>query len=220
MSQGGGLSAHQRERQEQRQARRARRKARRALLRWIALATIGVVALALVVGTMLPSIIPTGGATQTKALSAEDRAKGPGAHLLDQGANHIPEGTTYNTYNSTPPTSGPHWPLPARWGVHSEPLPNERQVHNLEHGGVTIQYNTQDQTLIDNLKTLAQAQRAFPSCLIVAPYPTMEQPIALTAWGVILTLDQFDKKQIEEFVKFYRDQGPERIGCQNMGQPQ
>ncbi|MSQ40317.1 MAG: DUF3105 domain-containing protein [Dehalococcoidia bacterium] len=220
MSQEGRLSAHQRERQQQRQARRTRRKARRGLLRWIALATIGFVALALIVGTMLPNLVPTGGATQTKALSAKERANGPGEHLVDQGANHIPEGTAFNTYNSTPPTSGSHWPVPARWGIYPEPLPNERQLHNLEHGGVNMQYNTQDQALIENLKTLAQAQRAFPACLIVAPYTTMEHPIALTAWGVMLTLDQFDKKQIEEFVKFYRDQGPERLSCQDIGQPQ
>jgi len=219
VSQEGRLSAHQRERQEQKQARRARRNTRRAVLKWIALATIGAVALALIVGTMLPSIIPTGGATQAKAMSAEARAKGPGEHLADQGTNHIAEGTTFTGYNSTPPTSGSHWPLPAAWGVYDEPVPNERQLHNLEHGGVTIQYNTQDQTLIDNLKALAKAQRAFPSCLIVAPYPTMEHPIALTAWRVMLTLDQFDKRQIEDFVKFYRDQGPERLSCANMGQP-
>jgi hypothetical protein len=214
VSREGGLSAHQRERQEQRQARRTRRKTRRRVLGYIAFGIVGFVAIALIVGTMLPTLVPAGGATQTKALSAEARAKGPGQHLVDQGANHILEGTTFNAYNSAPPTSGPHWPVPAAWGVYNEPVPNERQVHSLEHGGVTIQYNTEDQTLIENLRTLAQGLRGFPACMIVAPYPTMEHPIALTAWGVILTLDEFDKKQIEDFVKFYRDQGPERLACQ------
>ena len=41
----------------------------------------------------------------------------------------------------------------------------------------------------------------------------MEQPIALTAWGVLLTLDEFDETAIREFANFYRDQGPERIAC-------
>ncbi len=210
------LSVHQREREAQRQVRRARRKARRGLLRGLGLATIAVIALALIGSLILPSILNPGGG-QRKALSPEERAKGPGQHLTDQGAQHIAEGSAFSGYNSIPPTSGFHWPVPAKWGIHEEPVPNERQVHNLEHGGVHIQYTTQDPEIAKNVKELAQSLRAFPSCILVAPYPNMEHPIALTAWGVLLTLDTFDRKAIVDFVNVYRDQGPERTACAEMG---
>ena len=58
----------------------------------------------------------------------------------DEGATHIPFGTVWD-YQHNPPASGPHWPSPAAWGVHSEVLPREWWVHNLEHGGIVLLYN-------------------------------------------------------------------------------
>ena len=51
---------------------------------------------------------------------------------------HIQPGQPHERYNSLPPTSGPHYPFTAPWGISSEPIPEELQVHNLEHGGVFI----------------------------------------------------------------------------------
>jgi hypothetical protein len=52
------------------------------------------------------------------------------------GNQHIDVPQTFDDYNSTPPTSGPHYGQLAAWGVHEQPLPNELQIHNLEDGGV------------------------------------------------------------------------------------
>ena len=60
-----------------------------------------------------------------------------------QEARHVeklPEGFEYN---SVPATSGPHQaqPLaPVVWGVYDDPLEQIKVVHNLEHGGVIVQY--------------------------------------------------------------------------------
>ena len=86
-------------------------------------------------------------------------------------AFHISETDTFAGYNSIPPTSGTHWAVPAEWGIYDEPVPNERQVHNLEHGGVMIQYNTDHAALIEGLKTLARNLPGFPACVIVAALP-------------------------------------------------
>ena len=221
MAQGGRrLSQRQRQRQEERQARRSRRHARRRALRWAAFAIVGVVAIALIVGLLLPSIVPTGGGVQRTPLTSAERAQGPGEHLSIQGNQHIEEGTTFPAYTSIPPTSGPHWPVPTAWGIYDEPVLNERQVHNLEHGGVIIQYNADDEGLVQQIEDLARDLTGFPACTIVAPYPTMEHTIAVTAWGVLLTLDEFDSAAIEEFAKFYRDQGPEQIRCQDVSRLQ
>ena len=69
----------------------------------------------------------------------------PGRAVPSMGNQHIgPEQVGTITYNSTPPTSGPHLGQVARWGTHAEPIPNELQVHNLEDGGVMVQYNCED----------------------------------------------------------------------------
>jgi hypothetical protein len=65
----------------------------------------------------------------------------PGAKFDDQGNAHIQMVTeAHPPYNSDPPTSGPHLPYIAPWGIHTEPIPRELQVHNLEDGGVVVQY--------------------------------------------------------------------------------
>jgi Protein of unknown function (DUF3105). len=69
---------------------------------------------------------------------------------------HIALGEIHPPYNSDPPTSGPHTAALARWGVHSEPIAKETQLHNLEDGGVVINYDCQDcPELIERLKVIA-----------------------------------------------------------------
>lgn len=115
-------------------------------------------------------------------------------------------------YASDPPTSGPRLPYLADWGVHRLPVPPELQAHNLEHGGVLIQYNCPEPCpdLAAQLEEIAR-QRDF---VLVAPYPRMESRIALTAWGRIETLDAFDAQRILRFVEAHagRDHHEAREG--------
>jgi hypothetical protein len=143
-----------------------------------------------------------------------------GTRMPVQGQAHIAPGQGHPLYNSSPPTSGWHYPTPARWGIYPSPLEDEVQVHNLEHGGVVIQYNTQDTELIAKLEALAKKQSNFPCYLIVAPYANIlnlqtqtRHPIALTAWGVIDYLDGYNEERIQKFIDAYRDRGPEKVVC-------
>jgi hypothetical protein len=126
----------------------------------------------------------------------------PGKEVPILGNQHI-QPPQQGTYNSTPPTSGPHYPLLANWGVHGEPVSNELQVHNLEDGGVMVQYNCSDgcAELVSQLKGIVER---YPELVILAPYPQMEPRIALTAWGRIDTFDRFDRGRIVRFIKAYR----------------
>lgn len=111
---------------------------------------------------------------------------------------HVPIGTPHPPYNSDPPTSGPHAPGLARWGVHTEPVPKELQVHNLEDGGVVIQYACQDcPDLIKQLTTIAERYDR----VILAPYTGLDRRIAMTAWGRIDKFDEFDEARIVTFIK-------------------
>lgn len=53
-----------------------------------------------------------------------------------EGRGHVEEAPTYR--QSLPPTSGPHNPVWAEWGIYDAPVPAQFQVHNLEHGGVIV----------------------------------------------------------------------------------
>jgi hypothetical protein len=106
-------------------------------------------------------------------------------------------------YNSDPPTSGAHLPYIAPWGIHTEPIPRELQVHNLEDGGVVVQYRcaTPCPDLADQLARLV---RRYETQVILAPYPGMRTRIALTAWTRLDAFDDFDEARIERFIRAYR----------------
>jgi hypothetical protein len=126
----------------------------------------------------------------------------PGQAVPDLGNQHI-EPPQVASYNSRPPTSGPHYQSIAEWGVHDGPIPNELQVHNLEDGGVLVQYHCPE-GCPDLVQQLTNVVRRYHEGVILAPYPDMEARIALTAWGRIETLVEFDEKRIIQFIKAYR----------------
>jgi uncharacterized protein DUF3105 len=101
-------------------------------------------------------------------------------------------------YLSSPPTSGPRLPELADWGVHAIPVPLELQAHNLEHGGVALQYNC-PRPCPELVRDLAAIARRHDNVL-VAPYPWMDARLALSAWGWIETLDRFDERRILAFL--------------------
>lgn len=126
----------------------------------------------------------------------------PGVAIPDQGNRHISHpGEPHEPYNSDPPTSGPHVPYLAPWGVHTRPIPPEVQVHNLEDGGVLVQYNCDCPELVAKL---AGVVRRYDKFVILAPYPTMKSRIALTAWARLETLDDFDEGRIRRFIDAFR----------------
>jgi hypothetical protein len=126
----------------------------------------------------------------------------PGRVMADQGNLHIQStAMPHELYNSDPPTSGPHLPYIAPWGVHTRPIPPELQVHNLEDGGVVIQYNCECPELTAKLRAIVEK---YERQVVLAPYPTMKSRIALTAWTRIETLDDVDVKRITRFIEAYR----------------
>jgi hypothetical protein len=132
--------------------------------------------------------------------------------LPNLGQTHIQAGQTHPPYNSVPPTSGWHYTQPAPWGVSRQPVPDEVQVHNLEHGGIMVQYDcpTPCDDLVNNLETIG---RSYPSKVIVAPYQGLldqtKHRIALTAWTKLVYLDSVDETYIRRFIAQNKDKAPE-----------
>jgi hypothetical protein len=126
----------------------------------------------------------------------------PGAKMADQGNLHVASETTpHEAYNSDPPTSGPHLPYIAPWGVHTRPIPRELQVHNLEDAGVMVQYNCECPDVVAKLRDIVNS---YDRHVILAPYPGMKSRIALTAWTRIETMDTVDEGRVRRFIDAYR----------------
>jgi hypothetical protein len=128
----------------------------------------------------------------------------PGLKLADLGNAHIELATQPHVpYNSDPPTSGPHMPYIAPWGIHTEPIVRELQVHNLEDGGVMVQYHCAT-PCPDLVAKLTEIVRRYETQVILAPYPGMRTRIALTAWTRLDAFDDLDEARIVRFIRAYR----------------
>ncbi len=126
----------------------------------------------------------------------------PGEAVETQGNEHIASvDAKHGPYNSDPPTSGPHVGELAPWGVSTEPLVDERQIHNLEDGGVVIQYG--DGVSPGQVTKLASISGDYGKT-ILAPRPNLpKNEIALTAWGRVMRLDTVDEGRIRDFIKTF-----------------
>ncbi len=66
----------------------------------------------------------------------------PGVKVADLGREHVTaEQVASTTYNSNPPSSGPHLPTWVKPGVYDKPQSEGELIHSLEHGYVIISYN-------------------------------------------------------------------------------
>ncbi len=132
----------------------------------------------------------------------------PGLAFADQGRTHIREGASHLEYNSNPPTSGPHYDRPARLGFYDEELPDERLVHNLEHGHIWISFREKDDNELKEKLRKIQASRRK---IIATHRPKNDSAIAVAAWTRLLKLDSYDEAKIKDFIDAWYDQGPEKI---------
>jgi hypothetical protein len=128
-------------------------------------------------------------------------------------------------YNSFPPSSGPHYQQPAPWGLYPDPIKQTILVHNLEHGGIIIQYGDVGADTIRKIESFYQDD---PNGLVVAPYSKLGKNIAATAWnepaykqegdfkdvdpgkGYVLTCSKFDSDAFAKFRDAYRNKAGER----------
>ncbi|MFQ5493298.1 MAG: DUF3105 domain-containing protein [Candidatus Dojkabacteria bacterium] len=104
-----------------------------------------------------------------------------GEYIENQGADHVTESPDPSIYNSLPPTSGPHTTSTA-WGIYETEVLEGNQIHNLEHGGIFIQYkDSEDSELISRLTEIVEEARKDRNKIVLAPYSKMGNNIALTS---------------------------------------
>jgi len=114
-----------------------------------------------------------------------------------------------------PPVGGIHSGIWQNCGIYDEPILAKNAVHSMEHGAVWITY--QPGLAEGEVARLQDAVRGEPYALL-SPYPDLQSPIVLTAWGIQLELDSAKDGRISDFVDRYQQgpQTPERgASCMN-----
>jgi Protein of unknown function (DUF3105) len=140
--------------------------------------------------------------------TAKSVPKEMGQEYPNQGQEHIAVGATHITYNSNPPTSGPHYAQPAGWGVYQQnELPDEQLIHNLEHGGIWISYSKDVAT--DTIQKIEDLAKRYPNKIVVEPRSKDDAKIVLASWQHLLKLDAFDETTILNFIKSNKNRSPE-----------
>jgi hypothetical protein len=185
-------SASKHEARLQRQIEQRRRKQRSARLRRVRNVVVGLVAGGLAVGAAWLAFRPD------PELAGVTRP-------TNRGGGHVATAT----YDSPTPTSGPHDGRAPRCGTYQEPLDLSLAVHGLEHGAVTLWYDAARPELADRL---ARATEEWDSHVIISPNEDIDRSIVATAWRRLKAFDDVGP-EITEFVRTYRQRGPEREPC-------
>ena len=157
------------------------------------------------------------GATLLLALAVLAAACGAGSpggivEFDDLGRDHLSPGDPPPSYNSDPPTSGPHAPNWSRCGFNGRPIPDVVQVHDLEHGVVIVQYSP-DLSEDDLQSLIALARGLGDGSMIIAPRPELGDLVVATAWTRMQRFAEVDITALRDFWSAYARQGPELVPC-------
>ncbi len=206
--------------------------------RWLLFAFAAIAGL-FIIALLVPVVLPVnfGGTGQGEA---SEYVEGIGLQTeLAPSAAHFPDNlfiadVVPGGYLTTPPTSGRHWNGWVQCGFYTNPVPDERVVHNMEHGNIVVSYNLTDQAQIDELEDVFDDIGLTNAWGVARPYDPgtaddngnelfPEGTIALTTWGVIdkwnvrrvddannYQVVGIDKDRIERFFEAYSGKlGPE-----------
>jgi hypothetical protein len=117
---------------------------------------------------------------------------------------------TPQDYGDKPPAGGDHSRCWGSWGVHSTPLPLERLVHNLEHGGIGLQYNCPDGCNYE-LRWLTEFTLTH-ELVVLTENPQMSARFGLSAWNARAYSDCLSPDFVRDFYARRVDRAPEQFG--------
>ncbi len=124
-------------------------------------------------------------------------------HFSLSGAGEHTE--TAVTYDTNPPVSGPHASRPGSCGTYASDIPDENEVHILEHGAVGILF--QPVLDRDTIAEIEELVRSYDSHVFSAPDIDMKNPITVTAWGHMMRLDDYTPSAVRAFIDEFREGG-------------
>ena len=133
------------------------------------------------------------------------------ASFPNEGQGHTYKGkliqpTDTVPYKTDPATSGPHYQVPAPWGVYTQPIPAVIRVHNLEHGGIEVLYG--DKVSEADRAQIEKDVRSDWKLMLMAPYPKLGNKVYYVAWQHWIACTGYQKTALDEAQKRWREQGP------------
>jgi hypothetical protein len=105
-------------------------------------------------------------------------------------------------YDRHPPAGGPHDQYAQLCGYYRVPIEDRNAVASLATGAVWIAYRPDlPQTEVDELRDAAEGVLD----VLITPYPGLEAPVVMTAWGRQLTLDDPNDERVKLFIYVYQN---------------
>lgn len=129
------------------------------------------------------------------------------------------------TYETDPPSSGPHYPVWAAFKTYGVAVNPGFLVHALEHGAIVISWRCDNgcEASLAALQTMLDARAADPLCdplvkhrIIVVPRPTQDVALAAWGWGASFKADCFDLAGLSDFIDAWYAKGPENVCAQGV----
>lgn len=129
------------------------------------------------------------------------------------------------TYETDPPTSGPHYPVWAAFKTYGVAVNPGFLVHALEHGAIVISWRCDNgcESSLAALNTMLEARAADPLCdplvkhrIIVVPRPTQDVALVAWAWGASFKAGCFDLAGLSDFIDAWYAKGPENVCAQGV----
>jgi len=198
---------------------------RRKLWILVGIAALGLVGLAVAI----PLVAASGGGGATDEGVAAALAKGGCTYKVYPSTSqaHVTSLDAKVKYNSFPASNGTHYYQPAPWGNYNDTVPQIVSVHNLEHGGMLIEYgNKVSKADKDAIDAFYNEDR---DGMLVFPLPALGNKIAFVAWtadesklstsrsggyhgeGRVAICTRFDGDAAATFRSHFRGKGPERF---------
>jgi hypothetical protein len=162
-----------------------------------------VVALLLAVSGLVTACVNSTGLVDDVAPASEQTSAAPaawpqGVETFDDLSRGHVDGDV--DHDASPPAGGDHSNAWQNCGIYDEPIADGQAVHSLEHGAVWITYSPavpdeQVQELRDLVGTSGY--------VLVSPYEDLDAPVALSAWGVQLKVDDPADERVKRFLAEY-----------------
>jgi hypothetical protein len=126
--------------------------------------------------------------------------------LDSRSLQHALPGSPPPSYDTEPPTSGPHQAGRLPGGVVQEPLSGPVQVGALEAGQVLLQHRGLDPAQRAALEGLAGP------LVVVAPNPALPEPVVASAWRTRQLCRSVDVDTLGRFVRDHAGRDPIHAG--------
>lgn len=161
----------------------------------------GVTTAGLVIASMVVlGLVPLISISARVAQQALPCAEVPGVPQPLEGLRHLSaDEQPHPPYRTVPATSGWHSARIFSPGVYREAVPEELQVHFLEHGHIMINYAPG--TPAEEIDQLERLARQYPRDIAIAPFPKVTRGVALTGWQRLQRLDHADVTAATLFVE-------------------